>query len=481
MTDLRTDYANDELQEDDHPDAHNAANAKTNEHATKLAAKLDIAALFLEEWDSGHAYPTGYFSIFDDDVYVALVPTTGDQPDSSPTKWRLWPIQQGADGQNAYEVAVAEGFAGTVTEWLTSLQGAAGDPAPLAGRDVFFEQEGTAEEATGSKPYVLLEDSTIGPLVMTGTGGPTGTAIVGDVLVDGVSIFTDDAHRPTLPVGALIGTIVTPDIADHDMGGIVSTDIVTVGTEVGDTGLDMLVRDAVGVLKTTTGTVTAFNIPFPPKAEDDPDGYKVGDLIVCAFGLGSGDVDTLPAGWVELASPVIDAAVTLHEHAIAKIAGPAESGAQSVTLTLGTPVNAVTFAVQNPDDIATVVDDLDLVVVDSANAGATLPAVTSTVDAEILIAIYTSRFTAGAQGDPTLDGSLTTILRDCTERIGANTNIGLAVGWKALPTAGAVGTLASSVSPLTARWCARVLTLKKGLASDSPGANVGFQVRITPR
>src|SRR5690606_18374057 len=33
----------------------------------------------------------------------------------------------GGDGASAYEVAVAEGFEGTVTEWLASLEGADGD------------------------------------------------------------------------------------------------------------------------------------------------------------------------------------------------------------------------------------------------------------------------------------------------------------------------------------------------------------------
>ncbi|MFI1161347.1 hypothetical protein [Streptomyces sioyaensis] len=35
----------------------------------------------------------------------------------------------GADGLSAYEIAVAEGYSGTETQWLASLQGADGDPA----------------------------------------------------------------------------------------------------------------------------------------------------------------------------------------------------------------------------------------------------------------------------------------------------------------------------------------------------------------
>lgn len=39
----------------------------------------------------------------------------------------------GAPGRSAYEVAVADGFSGTITEWLTSLHGAPGtDAAPAA-------------------------------------------------------------------------------------------------------------------------------------------------------------------------------------------------------------------------------------------------------------------------------------------------------------------------------------------------------------
>ena len=35
---------------------------------------------------------------------------------------------KGEDGKSAYQIAVENGFAGTVEEWLTSLKGVKGDP-----------------------------------------------------------------------------------------------------------------------------------------------------------------------------------------------------------------------------------------------------------------------------------------------------------------------------------------------------------------
>ncbi|MFT3992444.1 MAG: hypothetical protein QM680_13650 [Luteolibacter sp.] len=45
-------------------------------------------------------------------------------------KVRLANIGLGTDGKSAYEVAVANGFAGTEVEWLESMKGETGDPGP---------------------------------------------------------------------------------------------------------------------------------------------------------------------------------------------------------------------------------------------------------------------------------------------------------------------------------------------------------------
>lgn len=59
----------------------------------------------------------------------------------------------GANGKSAYELAVAEGYEGTLEEWLDSLVGPQGDPGftPVKGIDYFTDEEiqAVAEQAAG--------------------------------------------------------------------------------------------------------------------------------------------------------------------------------------------------------------------------------------------------------------------------------------------------------------------------------------------
>ncbi|MCB2411782.1 collagen-like protein [Demequina sp. TTPB684] len=54
----------------------------------------------------------------------------GPQGDAGPPGIDGAPGADGADGLSAFEVAQANGFVGTVTEWLVSLEGPQGDPGP---------------------------------------------------------------------------------------------------------------------------------------------------------------------------------------------------------------------------------------------------------------------------------------------------------------------------------------------------------------
>jgi hypothetical protein len=49
----------------------------------------------------------------------------------------------GTNGKSAYELALAEGFEGTLQEWLDSLVGPKGDPGknPVKGTDYFTTEE----------------------------------------------------------------------------------------------------------------------------------------------------------------------------------------------------------------------------------------------------------------------------------------------------------------------------------------------------
>lgn len=61
--------------------------------------------------------------------------------------------KDGTDGKSAYEIAVANGFSGTETEWLASLK-AATDLAPYATKDLLYEQILLVREAMAPLEHV---------------------------------------------------------------------------------------------------------------------------------------------------------------------------------------------------------------------------------------------------------------------------------------------------------------------------------------
>ncbi len=121
----------------------------------------------------------------------------------------LSPGLVGPDGKNAYEVALEEGFIGTVTAWLESLIGPKGDTG-LTG-------------ATGA-------DSTVpGPKGDTGDTGPTGpTGPVGPPM--DLQMVTDMGSVTTtsMSIGGNLGIgTVTPEKKLHVVGEIAATGDIT--------------------------------------------------------------------------------------------------------------------------------------------------------------------------------------------------------------------------------------------------------------
>jgi hypothetical protein len=83
----------------------------------------------------------------------------------------------GADGDSAYQVAVANGFVGTEPEWLASLKGATGDQGPqgLPGAD--GTDGATGPEGPQGIPGVDGEDYT-GPTILIQATAPADTTAV---------------------------------------------------------------------------------------------------------------------------------------------------------------------------------------------------------------------------------------------------------------------------------------------------------------
>tara|TARA_Y100000310_G_C19983254_1_gene490765 strand:+ start:79 stop:459 length:381 start_codon:yes stop_codon:yes gene_type:complete len=89
-------------------------------------------------------------------------------------------------------------------------------------------------------PFQPSGEFTITEVFIICKAAPTGAAIIVDVNLNGVTIFTDQANRPTIADGALTGTSGTPDVIKLAKNDSLTIDVDQVGS--GDTGEDMTIQ-----------------------------------------------------------------------------------------------------------------------------------------------------------------------------------------------------------------------------------------------
>lgn len=190
----------------------------------------------------------------------------------------------GVDGASAYEVAVANGFVGTETEWLASLQGADGtngtatgiDTATLTGTMTLPVQAGYTYEllATAAATVTLTGPNGAQVALVVTTGG-NNVVIEGKALGGGTYV----AHKVTAgwnihPVGSAT-IIVPPGVASPSISGVTTTTATATWAAVatatgynvrvnGGTSTDVgnvLTYQATGLPSSTAGTieVQAYN------------------------------------------------------------------------------------------------------------------------------------------------------------------------------------------------------------------------------
>lgn len=98
--------------------------------------------------------------------------------------------------------------------------------------------------STGGTPLTLdgsytLESYTIG---CGKTTPPVGHAIVCDINKNGVTLFTNQANRPTIPDGQTVGSTTAPDIVDFVAGDYITIDIDEIGTSYAGANLEINLR-----------------------------------------------------------------------------------------------------------------------------------------------------------------------------------------------------------------------------------------------
>lgn len=119
-------------------------------------------------------------------------------------------------------------------------------PAPGANniKMAVFEVSGQLVIASGQlRIYNTLGDDYVIEEVEIGVGtAPTGISIIVDIHKNGVTIFTNQLHRPIIAAGAHQGTTVLIDDDAWDEGDYLTMDIDQIGSIVPGSNLTVMVR-----------------------------------------------------------------------------------------------------------------------------------------------------------------------------------------------------------------------------------------------
>lgn len=115
------------------------------------------------------------------------------------------------------------------------------NPPPSAAQPLPLIVPGTLAVMTGKiKIPAMANYQILGMQATCGTPS-VGADVIVDFLVNGVSVFTNQANRPTVHAGVDASAIVVPDVVTVTAGSLLSMNIVQVGSTSPGTDLCLMV------------------------------------------------------------------------------------------------------------------------------------------------------------------------------------------------------------------------------------------------
>ena len=168
----------------------------------------------------------------------------------------------GTDGLSAYEVAVANGFTGTITEWLTSLVGATGATGP-AGADGATGPAGAdgATGATGPAGAGIPTGGTVGQIIVKNSTTDYDTVWT-DNYVEQIRLTAKNDTGGTINKGSVVyvsganGTNMLLSLADADTESTSSKTIGLLNETLLVNGIGQVITEGI-IAGVNTGTATA--------------------------------------------------------------------------------------------------------------------------------------------------------------------------------------------------------------------------------
>lgn len=120
-----------------------------------------------------------------------------------------------------------------------------------------FTQSGTLAAGAGTTAFRLPFDAILVSVTATVGTAPTGTSVIADVNRNGVTIFTTQANRPTVPAGQFTSAAATADVTLLLAGDRITVDIDQVGSTIPGSDLTVTLD-----LQKTTHSIAALPSPI---------------------------------------------------------------------------------------------------------------------------------------------------------------------------------------------------------------------------
>lgn len=102
-----------------------------------------------------------------------------------------------------------------------------------------FSWSGELQTSPGTHRLVFTDNATLVAVVASCGVAPAGAAVIVDVNLNGTTIFTTQANRPTIADGGNQSAVETPDVTAVSAGDYLTVDIDQIGSD--DPGEDLTV------------------------------------------------------------------------------------------------------------------------------------------------------------------------------------------------------------------------------------------------
>ena len=109
---------------------------------------------------------------------------------------------------------------------------------------VCFVIPGVVSVGTGKMRIYALKEFTIGNVRLFANTGPTGSSLIFDVNLNGVTIFTTQANRPFVAAGANYNAVAIPDITAVVAGDYFTIDCDQVGSVIAGSNVTVQIEPA---------------------------------------------------------------------------------------------------------------------------------------------------------------------------------------------------------------------------------------------